>query len=105
MSLRRATVALVVLASGALGAGVATSAVATPPCDQAPQPCQTYDTWKRTGVAFLTVTNAACSQNVGNATVCTDVALVGGTAYGLVFFPWSACADVNGTKQCVGPIG
>lgn len=104
MSRRRAAVAVGVLAAGVLGTGIATSADATPPCDQAAQACQTYDHLKGTTVTFLDATYAACDQNVPGATGCAQLGTVGGTAYTFVFFPYDACYDLNGQKGCVGPL-
>ena len=104
MSLRRATVALSILAAAGLGAGVATSANATPPCDQVAQPCHTYDADKRTTAALLFATYAACAENVPVGAVCAAVQTVSGTAYKWVFFPYQACADLNNTQECVGPL-
>ena len=104
MSLRRATLALSLLATVGLGAGVATSADANPPCDQVAQPCATYDALHRTTAAFLFATYAACEENVPVGAVCTTVETVAGTAYSYVFFPYQACYDVQGKNGCIGPL-
>jgi len=104
MSLRRIAISLALLTAAAFGTGLAGPASANPPCDQVSQPCHTYDADKRTTAALLFATYAACAQNVPAGAVCTAVETVGGTAYWFVFFPYQACANVNNTNQCVGPI-
>jgi hypothetical protein len=108
MSLRRRAVALAftTLISGVFGAGLATpasAAVTTPPCDQVSQICTSYDAWRRLVATFDTAEYAACVANAP-AAACTLVATVNGVVYTWVFFPYSACATVNGTTYCVGPL-
>jgi len=106
MSLRRVAVALAVLTTGALGAGFATSASATPPCDQAPQACQVYDSANRTTVAFFTVLNSFCTDNVEGGKLCPVVQAGTGLVYKWVFFPYDVCYNnvPNVGSGCVGPI-
>ena len=104
--MRRLVVALAVLASAGLGTGIAVSANATPPCDQAAQVCQTYDTANRVSVATLTLLNSFCTDNDEGGKLCPLVAAGTGLVYKVVFFPYDLCygnVPEVGTG-CIGPL-
>ncbi len=104
--MRRFVVALAVFASAGLGTGLAVSANANPPCDQAAQACQSYDAAKRSTEATFTVLNSFCVDNVEGGKLCPLVAAGTGTVYKLVFFPYDVCyGNVPAVGSgCIGPI-
>lgn len=109
MTSRRLLVSAILLVTAGSGAGFAANAGAAPATPGAvgcvnPSPlCAPYDTAKSTAGAALAEAEFACTSF--RDVPCATVDAAGQTVYNDVFFPYEVCYQVNGTEECVGPVG
>ena len=109
MNLRRLAVSAVLLVTAGAGAGFATDAGASTSTTTGAAGCANglvctpYDVAKSETAAVLGEAAFACTSF--RDVPCATVDGAGQTVYNDVFFPYQACYTVNGTTECVGPIG